>query len=106
MGNYVTMGIHIQLHHIHNNNRAMSTQEPSTHQHGKPGRIDCAVEKIDSVAPTVETVLFLEATRASALPSDTEVVEYKVFTAVSAYFVETSVKHVLHNDLHCSSPQL
>ncbi|KAM7205893.1 hypothetical protein V8F33_000723 [Rhypophila sp. PSN 637] len=49
---------------------------------------------MDSRATTVGTLLFLEAKRASASPSEIEEVEYQAFTAAYAYHVETGIKHI------------
>ncbi|KAK4209829.1 hypothetical protein QBC37DRAFT_429810 [Rhypophila decipiens] len=49
---------------------------------------------MDSRATTVGTLLFLEAKRASASPSEIEEVEYQAFTAACAYHVETGIKHI------------
>lgn len=72
----------------------MSSQQPPTHQPGDLRRVDLVVEKIDSRATTVGTLLFLEAKRASASPSEIEEVEYQAFTAACAYSVETGIKHI------------
>ncbi|KAL2264249.1 hypothetical protein VTK26DRAFT_9025 [Humicola hyalothermophila] len=49
---------------------------------------------MDSSATTVGTLLFVEAKRASASPSDIIEVEYQAFTAACAYFVQTGIKHI------------
>ncbi|KAM7208843.1 hypothetical protein V8F06_014914, partial [Rhypophila decipiens] len=72
----------------------VSSQQPPTHQPGDLRRVDLVVEKMDSRATTVGTLLFLEAKRASASPSEIEEVEYQVFTATCAYHVETGIKHI------------
>ncbi|OIW22971.1 hypothetical protein CONLIGDRAFT_559030, partial [Coniochaeta ligniaria NRRL 30616] len=69
----------------------VSSQQPPTHQSGDLRRVDVIVEKMDSSATTIGTLLFLEAKRAGASPSDIEEVEYQAFTAACAYWVETSI---------------
>lgn len=49
---------------------------------------------MDSSATIVGTLLFLEAKRASASPSDIEEVEYQAFTAACAYYAETRIKYI------------
>ncbi|GAB1309921.1 Type I restriction enzyme R protein N-terminal domain-containing protein [Madurella fahalii] len=59
-----------------------------------PERVDLVVEKMDSSATTVGTLLFLKAKRASASPSDFEELEYQAFTAACAYYVETGIRRI------------
>lgn len=72
----------------------MSSQQPPTHQPGDLRRVDLIVEKLDSRARTVGTLLFLEAKRASASPSEIEDVEYQAFTAACAYHIETGIDRI------------
>lgn len=72
----------------------VSSQQPPTHKAGELRRVDLVVEKMDSRATTVGTLLFLEAKRASAFRSDIEEVEYQAFTAACAYHVETGLEHI------------
>ncbi|AEO62165.1 hypothetical protein MYCTH_2114022 [Thermothelomyces thermophilus ATCC 42464] len=72
----------------------VSSQQPPTHQPGELRRVDLVVEKMDSSATTVGTLLCLEAKRANASPSDIQELEYQAFTAACVYYVETGIKHV------------
>ncbi|GAW23380.1 hypothetical protein ANO14919_129380 [Xylariales sp. No.14919] len=72
----------------------VSSQQPPTHQAGDLRRVDLVVEEIDGHAQTVGTLLFVEAKRAAASPSDVMEVEYQAFTAACAYFVETGIERL------------
>ncbi|GKU07226.1 hypothetical protein FLAG1_10982 [Fusarium langsethiae] len=72
----------------------VSSQQPPTHQDGDLRRVDLVVERIDNDAATVATLLFHEAKRANASPSDIQEVEYQAFTAACAYYVETKNQHI------------
>ncbi|KAB5572270.1 hypothetical protein GE09DRAFT_662807 [Coniochaeta sp. 2T2.1] len=72
----------------------VSSQQPPTHQPGDLRRVDLIVEKMDSSATTIGTLLFLEVKRANAPPSVIQEVEYQAYTACCAYHVETGIKHI------------
>lgn len=72
----------------------VSSQQPPTHQAGDLRRVDLVVEKIDSDAATVATLLFHEVKRANASITDIEEVEYQAFTAACAHYVETGNQHI------------
>ncbi|RSL48036.1 hypothetical protein CEP54_013127 [Fusarium duplospermum] len=72
----------------------VSSQQPATHQEGELRRVDLVVEKMNSDATKVETVLFIEAKRATASTADIEEAEHQAFTAVCAYCIDTQVKYV------------
>ncbi|KAL2173005.1 uncharacterized protein P884DRAFT_213173, partial [Thermothelomyces heterothallicus CBS 202.75] len=55
-------------------------------------RVDLVVEKMDSTATTIGTLLFLEAKRASTSRTYIEEVEYQAFTAACVYYVETGLE--------------
>ncbi|KAI3328252.1 hypothetical protein F4824DRAFT_428824 [Ustulina deusta] len=72
----------------------VSSQQPPTHQPGELRRVDLVVEEIDSHAQTAGTLLFVEAKRAGASPSDIMEVEYQAFTAACVYYVETGIERL------------
>ncbi|KAK3356403.1 hypothetical protein B0T25DRAFT_430740, partial [Lasiosphaeria hispida] len=72
----------------------VSSQQPPTHQPGELRRVDLVVERMNSTATTVGTLLFLEAKRASASFSKIAEVEYQAFTATCAYHVETGLEYI------------
>ncbi|KAK4155854.1 hypothetical protein C8A00DRAFT_31298 [Chaetomidium leptoderma] len=72
----------------------VSSQQPPTRQSGELRRVDLVVEKMDSGATTVGTLLLLKAKRASAARSDIEEVEYQALAAACAYHVETGLEHI------------
>ncbi|AEO59481.1 hypothetical protein MYCTH_2063233 [Thermothelomyces thermophilus ATCC 42464] len=75
-------------------NFIVSSQQPPTHQPGELRRVDLVIEKMDSTATTIGTLLFLEAKRASASRTDIEEVEYQAFTAACAYYIETGLEPI------------
>ncbi|RSL98957.1 hypothetical protein CDV31_012373 [Fusarium ambrosium] len=72
----------------------VSSQQPATRQEGELRRVDLVVEKMNSDATKVETVLFIEAKRETASTTDIQEAEHQAFTAVCAYCIDTGVKNV------------
>lgn len=72
----------------------VSSQQPATRQEGELRRVDLVVEKMNSDATKVETVLFIEANRASASTADIDEAEHQAFTATCAYCIDTGVKYI------------
>lgn len=72
----------------------VSSQQPATHQEGELRRVDLVVEKMNSDATKVESVLFIEAKRASASTADIQAAEHQIFTAGYAYCIDAEVENV------------
>ncbi|RMJ09580.1 hypothetical protein BHE90_005948 [Fusarium euwallaceae] len=66
----------------------VSSQQPPTHTPGDLRRVDLVVENIDPAQGNTMTLLFMEAKRASASPSEIITVETQAYTAACAYAVD------------------
>lgn len=66
----------------------VSSQQPPTHQPGELRRVDLVVELDSGPNTRTGTLLFMEAKRASATPSDVIEVEYQAFTAACAHYLD------------------
>ncbi|KAJ4321820.1 hypothetical protein N0V84_005115 [Fusarium piperis] len=66
----------------------VSSQQPPTHTPGDLRRVDLVVENVDTSQGNTMTLLFMEAKRASASPSDIITVETQAYTAACAYAVD------------------
>lgn len=72
----------------------VSSQQPTSRQEGELRRVDLVVEKMNSDATKVETVLFIEAKRASASTDDIKEAEHQAFTATCAYCIDTGAESI------------
>lgn len=66
----------------------VSSQQPPTHAPGDLRRVDLVVKNIDPSQGNTMTLLFMEAKRASASPSEIITVETQAYTAACAYAVD------------------